>query len=63
MYQSLMCEKCHLIHNMDFNGLRCRDPECDGKLVPFRLWEEKELQYAKRIPVKAGKYERAGNCC
>ncbi len=38
MFDALICEKCGLVHPIDYDGLECRQPDCDGKLIPTRIF-------------------------
>jgi len=33
----LICEKCGLIHRIDYDGLRCKNAGCQGKLIPVSI--------------------------
>lgn len=33
----LLCERCQLIHSESYDGLTCRNPDCQGKLIPVEI--------------------------
>jgi len=55
-FQVLICEKCSLIHPLDYDGLTCRQPECDGKLIPTSIFfptEGEQLPLPEDPPIIA----------
>ena len=33
----LICERCELIHPIDYDGLTCRNEGCGGHLIPVNI--------------------------
>jgi len=42
--QVLICEKCGLIHSIDYDGLTCRNENCGGKLLAVEM----DFSYTER---------------
>jgi len=42
MVDVLVCLKCGRIHSDTYDGLKCRDPKCDGKLILTQMFEKEK---------------------
>ncbi len=40
--ECLKCDKCGIIKGLDYDGLKCPNPNCDGTMKPIRIWFPEE---------------------